>query len=122
MKKKITVNGHQCDGCGKETEYAAECRNCDKTFCLKCMNTETREYQNKGMNHYYCRACDNALLQSCKDETHYLLRLIDKIQAARSQAQADFTAELDRLSKQLEAELAKERMAESSEHGDELPF
>lgn len=32
MKKQITVSGYQCDGCGKETEYAAECRSCNKSF------------------------------------------------------------------------------------------
>lgn len=61
-------------------------------------------------------------MQHCKDETHYLLRLIDKTQEARRQAHADHTKELDRLAERLEAELAKKRTAESSEHGDELPF
>lgn len=34
MKKKITVDGYQCDGCERETEYAAECRNCHKLAML----------------------------------------------------------------------------------------
>lgn len=108
MKKKITVSGYQCDGCGKETEYAAECRNCDKTFCLLCMDVKTREYQNKGKSFYYCRACDSKFCGvDTDDNVLFLLRLIDKTQVARRQAHEHHTKELDRLSERLEAELAK---------------
>lgn len=39
MKKKITVDGFQCDGCSKETEYAVECRSCEET--LRKLNQES---------------------------------------------------------------------------------
>lgn len=111
MKKQITVDGFQCDGCGKETEYAAECRNCNKSFCLNCMGTEMREYQNRGTKYYYCYQCD----QLTDDDTINLLRLIKETSAARLQAHADHTKKLDQLSKRLETELVKEQ-------ADKLPF
>ena len=115
MKKKITVDGFQCDGCGKETQYAAKCQSCDKSFCLHCRKKEAKEYTDNGKNFYYCLACDNSLTQDRKDETHRLLRLIDKTKLARDQSYTDHTAELDRLSERLKEELQKERT-------DEPPF
>lgn len=113
MKKKITIDGFQCDGCAcdgcaKETEYAAECRNCQKTFCLACLEKEMREYTNRGKSFYYCLKCDVQLTQSCKDETHYLLRLIDKVRAEYYRVQDDGRSELNRLSERLETELKKQ--------------
>lgn len=107
MKKKITVDGFACDGCCKEVSYAAECRNCHKTFCSACVDKEAREYTNLGKRFYYCLKCDSALTQNCKDETHYLLRLINKTLKTREQQYDDFTAELNRFSKRLEMELLK---------------
>ena len=115
MKKKITVDGFQCDGCDKETEYAVECRSCAKSFCFHCRKKEAKEYGDNGKSFYYCLACDNRLTQDHKDEAHRLLRLIDKTKLSRNQNYADHTAELDRLSERLKEELQKERT-------DEPPF
>lgn len=114
MKKKITVDGFQCDGCGKETEYAVECRSCDKTFCLNCMEKAIQEYEDRGKSYYYCHECDNRLTQDHKDDAHRLLRLINKTKLSQKQNYADHTAELDRLSERLKEELQKEE--------GELPF
>lgn len=94
MKKTINKEVHICDKCGKEG-YVQPCLHCGVEMCYECRQVNGTEYsqgvftQGSG-DGFYCRTCDNELVDSVSDARHNAYRAIHSLKVEARSWNADF--------------------------------
>lgn len=95
MKNTIIKEVHLCDKCFQEADYPRACMECGVEMCLKCWEGLGVDYSHAVFyggsgDGYYCKSCDQKLIDSATNEKHTAYRLIKDLKLEANEWNDEF--------------------------------